>query len=71
MENQNLIQENITLKSELSETISDLQRLNIKSENVSRKNRVFQEKLELSNKTVKRTKRLLLENQMYKTGDIN
>lgn len=68
MENQNLIQENITLKSELSETISDLQRLNIKSENVSRKNRVFQEKLELSNKTVKR---LLLENQMYKTGDIN
>lgn len=57
MENQNLIQEKITLKSELSETLSNLQTLNIKSENVSMKNRVLREKLESSNKTVKRTKR--------------
>lgn len=57
MENQNLIQEKFTLKSELSETISNLQTLNIKSENISRKNQVLQEKLVSSNKTVKRTKR--------------
>ncbi|XP_065933731.1 girdin-like [Magallana gigas] len=57
MENQNLNQEKFTLKSELSETISNLKTLNIKSENISRKNRVLQENLVSSNKTVKRTKR--------------
>lgn len=56
MENQNLIQDKFTLKSELSETIFNLQTLNIKSENRSRKNRVLQEKRVSSNKTVKRTK---------------
>nr|XP_034332011.1 uncharacterized protein LOC117691066 [Crassostrea gigas] len=57
MENQNLNQEKFTLKSELFETISSLKTLNIKSENISRKNRVLQEKRVSSNKTVKRTKR--------------
>lgn len=56
MENQNLVQDKFTLKSELSETIFNLQTLNIKSENRSRKNRVLQEKRVSSNKTVKRTK---------------
>ncbi|XP_062619501.1 uncharacterized protein LOC134281055 [Saccostrea cucullata] len=57
MENQNLTNEKIALKSELTETISHMQTLNIKSEDVIKQNRVLHEKLKSSNQAVKRTKR--------------
>lgn len=58
METQNLIQEKITQKSELSETICNSQTLKRKYKyvHVSRKNLVLQEKLEPSKKTVQRIK---------------
>lgn len=57
MENQNLMQKKSTITSASSEALSNLQMPCVISAEVSRKNRILQEKLKSSNKIVKRNKR--------------